>query len=524
MENRSTKKLLIVVLDIMYILLASTTVARPADSLWVSGTYHGSRQGKNFSDSGKVWVGTSSLPLSELEMYKSYGYASRLEIHCRINESFRIKMPIKKAKGYLFLSCKNDSPQTIYAPLFSFDNIYVLDGTNNIHCDLYDDSIAFAGKRSIALQCQREIYMNKLEYSDEYIELLNTGKIKQALIWQDEHLDSSLRQQFSILDKYRKSLPPELYRTIEVNCYAQRYYNQLRNLRMTILDNMQGAKDAYDFYMGKYFHKQIFSVAQYGEAMELQAPLFSLMVFEKERADLELEEFNGVSDFPKPAFKDYYKCFANKYKESLRDQLLVLAFFWLSNGHPEALEYIQPAIELVHEEQYKYILKQISFQKKGMPWPSYPFTDSIGKDVTPNSMLGKVLIVDFWYSGCINCIFLKKAMRPVFERFRSDSLINFVSISIDKERETWLGSIGHGLYTDKCELNLYTGGVGERHSSIKKMGIIGYPKLLILVNGKIFEFNPPIPTHNDRDDDQTISEQTKNFIRLIDEAKKFLSQ
>lgn len=169
-----------------------------------------------------------------------------------------------------------------------------------------------------------------------------------------------------------------------------------------------------------------------------------------------------------------------------------------------------------------YALKQSSqgalFQK------SYPFSlpDSTGKEVTMDDFLGKVVVLEFWFTGCAPCIALAKSMEPVIDYFVDNKDIAFVSINLDSKEITWLNSLSNGVrfrykhldehvnYVHSHAISLSTFPAGFEHPITNYYDIVGVPVLILIgKEGEILDRNPPRPKFTE---EKSIHE----FIRLLE--------
>ncbi|WP_333624260.1 TlpA disulfide reductase family protein [Sphingobacterium siyangense] len=124
---------------------------------------------------------------------------------------------------------------------------------------------------------------------------------------------------------------------------------------------------------------------------------------------------------------------------------------------------------------------------------SYILVDVNGAKIPMSTFKGKLLIIDIWYTGCGGCVLYRKNILSKIERnYQNDSRVQIVSISIDKNINTWKKSIGLDTYTNPLGVNLYTGGLAELHPLIKDLGINFMPMpMLVDTTGKIIEFDSP---------------------------------
>ena len=126
----------------------------------------------------------------------------------------------------------------------------------------------------------------------------------------------------------------------------------------------------------------------------------------------------------------------------------------------------------------------------GMPAFAFSLPDINGNTVKLEDLKGKIVFIDFWYTGCGACSkFYTSALHEVEKKFLNNPDVVFVTISIDIKKEQWLQSVASGRYTTPHAanvVNLYTEGKGGNHDIINWYKIRGYPQqILIGKDGKI---------------------------------------
>jgi thiol-disulfide isomerase/thioredoxin len=110
-----------------------------------------------------------------------------------------------------------------------------------------------------------------------------------------------------------------------------------------------------------------------------------------------------------------------------------------------------------------------------------PLIDVHSKHVKLSDYKGKVVVLDFWFTGCTNCMkFFQGELSAAERHFERDSNVVFVSICIDKDKNTWLRSLEKGKYASKISTNLYTNGLGDQHPIIKAFNVVSYPQPIVL--------------------------------------------
>ncbi len=153
---------------------------------------------------------------------------------------------------------------------------------------------------------------------------------------------------------------------------------------------------------------------------------------------------------------------------------------------PDAL--FARALEFIQTPWLRDGLQQMASRlKTGTPFPEISLKDRSGKEVLLSDLDDKVVLVDFWYTGCGACMkYYHETLGPVEERMREEEDVVFASVSSDRSREVWLRSIEEGKYTSSDLLNLAAGGFD--HPLLKYYGIRAYPTQMLLDReGKVYQ-------------------------------------
>lgn len=107
-------------------------------------------------------------------------------------------------------------------------------------------------------------------------------------------------------------------------------------------------------------------------------------------------------------------------------------------------------------------------------------SDTAGRLVNLHDFRGKVVVVDFWFTGCGGCAgFYSRVFSPLKAHFKSNDGVVFVSVSTDTSHATWRHSIESNIYTSDDALNLNTGG-RLPHPVVDFYQLYAYPSLLVI--------------------------------------------
>ncbi len=130
----------------------------------------------------------------------------------------------------------------------------------------------------------------------------------------------------------------------------------------------------------------------------------------------------------------------------------------------------------------------------GKTVPPFQLTGMNGETVRISDYKNKIVVLDFWFTGCTACVQMARALKIAKEQLKHEEDIVFMSVSIDKDKKTWLKSVADEKYTHADFINVYTGGDAMDHPLIKYYTVTAYPRLIIIgKNNKLFTANPHRP-------------------------------
>src|SRR5690606_16773596 len=80
----------------------------------------------------------------------------------------------------------------------------------------------------------------------------------------------------------------------------------------------------------------------------------------------------------------------------------------------------------------------------------YILLDTIDNPVKLSDFKDKIVLIDFYFTGCGGCALLySQVLSEVKDHFQDDDDILFITISADKDRNFWISGIERGIYTSK---------------------------------------------------------------------------
>jgi len=204
-------------------------------------------------------------------------------------------------------------------------------------------------------------------------------------------------------------------------------------------------------------------------------------------------------------FKNRTDCFVNsnnlsqdclfdrivsEYSGEVRDRAIVFCLLRDYYNSNDLNNQIEKAYKIIKTPYCLDALQRLNVRRRGMRVDNFILQDINGRMVNTAIYNDKIVVVDFWYTGCGWCSTLyHNILSKVEKKYEDDSTVVFLSISIDKSRDVWKQSIASGLYTSQRAINLYTNGETYNSSIIKYFNVTSYPTLIVLNNGRIAAFN-----------------------------------
>ncbi|MCX2449942.1 TlpA disulfide reductase family protein [Pedobacter sp. PLR] len=393
------------------------------------------------------------------------------------------------------------------------NNYYIFEKGDSVKCRVSGNSYEFYGKGAEKLNCQSEMY--DLQYR---------SGVKESKLYRDKQyetlfrvtkkiLDSIFELQVEIVNKHAIKLGRKMTEIMLANAYGNRYAPNISSVIMSSRINDRNLLPA--FLKSDAYRSIDMSLNQkLDPTILISSTTYCNFLLEKITAEnsIDPKSLTLRSKIEMPTF--VFNAIKNNHRGLLREKLLAM-FFLRYKDYSISYPYLDEAISYVENTEIKDILLNIKDTRtKGVAFFPFELEDTNGTTIRLSDFSGKVVVLDFWYTGCTNCIILHEGMKPIVEKFKNNPKVEFVSVSVDKDKLAWLKSVASGKYTDPQSLNLYTSGLGTSHSLIEKYNIRSYPTQFVLKNGTVFSSSPPRlgPAFTNN------IEARSAFISLIEEA------
>jgi thiol-disulfide isomerase/thioredoxin len=137
---------------------------------------------------------------------------------------------------------------------------------------------------------------------------------------------------------------------------------------------------------------------------------------------------------------------------------------------------------------------------KGSPAYNFSLPDTSGRIVTLNDFKGKVVVLDFMYTGCPGCIQIVPTLTRLEKSYQGNLNVVFISISISNNISGpygWKAGIGKFNVKSSIQLNASFGKDSKNnydHPSILGYAVNAYPTLVVIdKEGKLVTNRAPRP-------------------------------
>ncbi|QEC78858.1 TlpA family protein disulfide reductase [Mucilaginibacter ginsenosidivorax] len=188
-----------------------------------------------------------------------------------------------------------------------------------------------------------------------------------------------------------------------------------------------------------------------------------------------------------------YKFIKNNYSGRLRERLITNLLYYYRGDDQDLSKPLNDALTFIRNNDFvKLLFKIKSSRLIGTQAYNFKLIDTIGKMHRLSDYKGKVVLMDFWYTGCGNCIQIAPYLEELEKTYANRPVI-FLSINIDRTRNQWIKSINGGKYNSHYVTNLFTNGKELKHPICLHYNINACPTLILIDKSGALMQNPTDP-------------------------------
>lgn len=290
------------------------------------------------------------------------------------------------------------------------------------------------------------------------------------------------------LNQYRQSMSNISFEVLKGDLHFSQYHGMFAALKIQYdsiraSGNLKLAK-AFKSSFYKKFEYEVFP--EFKNSSLSNTSEFLGYCFEKSKFIAYLENNNYSSS-------DLFDILINQYFGEIRDVLLI-KYLQDSKRSGSPLKEFEKAESLIKDKECKRILEEMRTSLPGREFKDYYLIDITGKKVKLSDYDDKIVMVDFWFTGCGGCsLYFKNTISKAEEHFKGNPKIVFLSISIDKNTKNWKESVAGGEYTSDLAVNLFTSTIGVEHPITRENWIRDFPFAILLGRGLVIkEYNSQV--------------------------------
>lgn len=367
------------------------------------------------------------------------------------------------------------------------------------------DAVRFSGQTSSRMACQSEIFDITYHFPaiarDAYADKARLFALRKAA------LDETEKEKLSVLNKNKHLFSEVEYRQISGDITSMKNRSLLNSMNNALYREPDLSAQLTDFFNANFPPLPTDARASTTECVGY----FPDFVYFREMVNARLSYPHATTaDLTETIWENVNR----SYQGNLRERIWIDLFLRMGNSAPYAVK------EQLYRKS-KAIMQSTAYREALETWASnqlarsevigFSLETTKGTFLTPDSLRGKVVVMDFWFNGCYPCMVLAKNMEPIIARYAADSRVVFLSINVDKHKERWVSAVASGKYVSPGQINTFTNGLGKYHPLVTYYKIIGFPKIMILDrDGRVYDEPIPVPVS---------AETNEEFVRLIEELK-----
>ncbi len=351
----------------------------------------------------------------------------------------------------------------------------------------YKAKFQFSGKGSDKYTCRYEADRKLIYLIPQKMPMDGEGNFLN-----NDHCDSAKATLMRAIESYKNKISATAYQVLKVDADADMEVERIDVFKNFGAVNHR-AKDS-DYYRNA-FNTYVDKVKNYKIDVSASAKMLS---FNYANYAAQYYYYFGAGFFSAKGFSlqklinayDSIKVhFSGEMRDKILTQYIKLSYQNILSRSNEGLAVVEDAMSIIKTpNRLQELIEFMAAMAKNIPAYNFRLPDEKGEIVKLSDYAGKVVFIDFWYTGCHACAnYYKQTVAPAEEYFESDPDVVFISISIDTDKVIWNQSLRSGIYSSAKAVNVYTEGKGYDHQVCKYYQIEGCPRpILVGKNGKVF--------------------------------------
>ncbi len=420
-----------------------------------------------------------------------YGYPLSMfdnEFSCTLNNHcFHLSLPVTNHPLLIDVSFKQRIPKSADANKLNrlLLTNYIIEKCDKIKLIEQNGKYTFSGKGARKFKLSQQLNIISSKYSGGFA----YDNPKDVLIRYKKQ-DSSFLEKIALIERNKKYISPDAFNLLKADCLGDLF------ARSNGLTNMSDSERRI----------AISSLSKY----KSQIPERYLALSEFNKKDILIyssnytywglpEKYNLDSCYKmnRPFSKSsYYHYLMSSYKGGLRERLLMNYIIPQLDSSGSVLPYVDSTLNILKIACFKNLLYELkSHRQPGAKAFNFSLPDTSGKTYRFSDYKGKIILIDFWFTGCGSCATAKPFVEKVEKKFQGKQVV-FFTVNNDRDKSTWVKSVKSGRYTSDYGINLFTEGKAFNHPISKYYNIDGGPYFILIGKNGLLTTIPENPSND----------------------------
>lgn len=316
--------------------------------------------------------------------------------------------------------------------------------------------------------------------TDEYAKLSTIFK----------RLDYTAKLQIDLLKEKEIKLPRQIYNLM--SCDVSSYALERKYFNYRFFAGRNKEKPNYGRFLGMFYELEASAVVTVNDALfRISKNYLELLISSAQVRDFVYGE---------QGLQQTYRLL--KYASPLALRSRVLTSYLLSSPKSEKPGVYQECVTDARKSaadsiDLRVLDQLLAAYHLGSKVIDFELIKQDGSTFRSSEVLGKVVLVDFWFTGCTACIKQTSEFNlHVIPKIKVDNKsVIILSVNLDKKLQDWKQSLATGKYSIEGSLELFTGGLAFNHPLAKFYQIQSCPRLLVFdQTGHLIASDPNIET------------------------------
>jgi hypothetical protein len=389
----------------------------------------------------------------------------------------KFKVEIKGLKGPAYVDLGIALRCNIWLP----SSIYLVEPSDSVFIrrDAPEGKLEFSGKGAERWRAQYEVVRIPVPTPQQSDYKLSFAELNLRI---RSYADSMRTERTRVLDRSRKYFSAFAYEVLSADFTGDIDNNEMVKLWINLRNTLPRKVEFEPFLAqaGKLATSPV--RGHYSDSVSHTSRVYASYLMHREKVLAWIRNYEAQGKDVRPDLRSFTDLVSKQYSGRTREKMLAL--FFLEEFHAESDPGdLSRVLALVEDAHYRSVLEDLGDTRQPLkqrkPAFNFALPDTTGRLVRLSDFRGKVVVVDYWFTGCLACKQLADAMRElVIPLYEKQPKVVFVSISADADPKLWRQTVRSGAYTHPGSVTLRSGSFD--HPLYKYYQFFSSPKLQVI--------------------------------------------